>query len=577
MRRVTAAQQSLPGGAVSLRNEVIVAAGIGVVAALLPFHRGLGFPFALDDYTFLYKAAGFDPAPFEVRRWLTVTGYYTLALRLFGTNLLPWHLVAFALHAGNTAWVHALARRFDASRNAAWIASGLFASSPLAFTVLYWVAGIQELSSTFFLLASVWAASRTGAKRWVALPLFVAALLCKESVMAAPLALPLLLGKPARRLAIAELVCSIGLFLASGLHHRLDSDVKLPYATSFGATLFVNLATLLMWFASPWRAYPDRLAGPQTSLVLPAVALLGAIFVVVRMRRWSTRPVLCAGVWFVALVLPVLPLKQHTYAYYAYAAQIGWLVLAGVALELAAQRWGRRGAQWVLAAGATVVALSIVFAARNARTHETLMLQANSVVPYDAVVRYGRAATALVAAARSARAEQPTLQQIAFFALPSELGSGSLTPGKVEPGMVRVRKVPIREVLSGGRLIPLHVPGLVGVWVDSLSPSVEGPETALYFASGFNTVTRITDLAEAYYVQAQGRLVLGPRSAAVRDLERALTFNYDHAPARVLLAGLRLEAGRESEARALLDGMRAEEVPEEIQPLLAELRKVLKE
>ena len=561
----------------SLRNEALVAVGIGLVAALIPFHRALGFPFALDDYTFLFKAAGIDPSPFQVRRWLTVTGYYELGLALFGTkNLLSWHLVSFVVHAGNTVWVHVLARRFGASRNAAWIASGLFASSPLAFTVLYWVAGIQEIASTLFLLASVWFAMRAGRGRWISVPLFTAAVLCKESVMAAPLALPLLLGRRSLRIAIAQLAIGIGLFLASGLHQRLDSDVSLPYATSFGTPFFVNLATLTVWFASPWRTYPDRVAGPQSSLVVPAVMILGAIVAVQLVtRRRTQRPMLMAGAWFVALLLPVLPLYQHTYAYYLYAAQIGWLVLTGIAIERAAQRFGRRVEPAVLAAGAAVVALSIFFAARNASTHENMTLE-SSTVPWDSVVRYGRAAEALAAAARNAKAQQPDLQQIAFFSL-NPPGPGPLTPGKFEPGMVRVRKIPIREALRDGKLVSLHVPGLTGVWVDSLSTSVEGPETAIFFAFGFNDLTRMSNLSEAYCAQAQGNLMFGTRSAAERDLERALSFAPDHALSRLLLAGLRIENGQVAEARALVTGLRAEDLPAEIQPLLVEIQKVLEE
>lgn len=560
----------------SLRNEAIVAAGIGLVAAFLPYYRALGFPFALDDYTFLFKAAGIDPAPFQIRRWLTVTGFYELGLALFGTNVLPWHLVSFALHAGNTVWVHILARRFGASRNAAWIASGLFASSPLAFTVLYWIAGIQEIASTLFLLASVWFAMRTGEGRWISVPLFTAAVLCKESVMAAPLALPLLLGRRTLRIAIVQLAIGIGLFLASGLHQRLSSDVTEPYATSFGTTLFVNLATLSVWFASPWRMYPDRVAGPQSALVMPAVVILVAIVAVQFVtRRRTLRPMLRASAWFVALVLPVLPLYQHTHAYYAYAAQIGWLVLAGIAIERAAQRFGRRDETAVLFAGAAAVALSIFFAARNASTHENLTLE-QSVVPHDSVVRYGRAAGALAAVARNAKEQQPDLKQIAFFSLIAP-GPGPLTPGKFEPGMVRVRKIPVREALREGKLVSLHAPGVASVWVDSLSPSVEGPETALYFVFGFKDLTRMSNMAEAYCAQAQGHLMFGPRSAAVRDLERALTFEPEHALSRLLLAGLRLENGQVAEARALVTGLRTEDLPEQIQPLLAEIQKALAE
>ena len=47
-----AANPSLSGADGSWRKDLAIAAAIGLVASLFPFHRGLSFPFALDDYTF---------------------------------------------------------------------------------------------------------------------------------------------------------------------------------------------------------------------------------------------------------------------------------------------------------------------------------------------------------------------------------------------------------------------------------------------------------------------------------------------------------------------------------------------
>src|SRR5437762_1685695 len=79
-------------------RDAAAAFAIAVAAALLPFHRAFHFPFALDDYTFLLQAAGLDPAPFLLRRWLSVRGYYELMLHLFGPRPEMWHVLAFLLH-----------------------------------------------------------------------------------------------------------------------------------------------------------------------------------------------------------------------------------------------------------------------------------------------------------------------------------------------------------------------------------------------------------------------------------------------------------------------------------------------
>jgi len=164
-----------------------IAAAVALVAALLPYHRALRFPFSLDDYTYLFQASGLDAAPFTVRRWLAVRGYFELALGLFGPSPVPWHIAGMALHVANAVWVFLLARRLGATRAAGWIACGLFACSPLAFTAVYWTACIQELGSCCFVLAAACLALRQDRWRWGSVPAFAAAMLCKESVVAAPL------------------------------------------------------------------------------------------------------------------------------------------------------------------------------------------------------------------------------------------------------------------------------------------------------------------------------------------------------------------------------------------------------
>ena len=553
-------------------RSVGIAVAIAVVATLLPFHRGLSFPFALDDYSFLYQVSGLEPSPFSLRRWLAVHGWYALLYRLFGPEPRAWHVGSFALHVANAVWVFALARRYGASRPAGWIACGLFAASPLAFSVVYWAAGIQEVGSTFFVLAAAWIAGRTGRTRWLAVPLFALAMLCKESVLLAPLALAVLLGRRGRLLSAAMFAAGIAVFVASGLHHRmLDSNLESPYATAYDSTLLVNLATLWIWFLSPWRPYPDRLAAPQPALVLPALATAGALVVYLAFTRGRhARSLGLASLWFVVLLLPVLPLRQHTYAYYAYLSQAGFLVLAGAGLEKLARRGRPASFAWLLGLGVVAVAASILCAARTARTHETLTLP-NNAVPHDSVVRYGRAAGALVAAVRDARLPAG-VDRVVFMSLPQQLGKAAQTPGEKRPGMVRVRRYPVRESYRDGKLMALYYPRLRSAWVDSLSSADEGQDTALFFSSGFADLTRLPGAADGLYLQAQGRYMVEEREAAQRDLERALQLSPDHPAARLLLAVLKLEASDRPGARALIRDLQTATVPAELRDLLRQIQ-----
>jgi hypothetical protein len=583
------------------RDWAVVIA-VAAVATLFPYHRGLIFPFALDDYTFLMQAAGLDPAPFSLRRWLTVRGYYEAMLAVFGPHPLPWHVMAFALHAAIAVAVGAWSRRFGATGAAAAMAAGIFAASPIAFTVMYWIACIQELASGAFLLLAAWFMVRTDKARWTAVPLFAAAVLCKEAVLTAPLALAVLFGRRTWRLASVMSAVGAALFLGSGLHTRMwAGDRALPYATDWGANLLVHLATQVVWSAAFWRPYPDRIPAPDAQSLLPALAVAVVIAVLAIIARGGAlRAAGLASLWYVALLLPVLPLVQHAYAYYGYLPHIGFVIVSALAFDRATARWRRPAASpapaqgaaapaaaaktaevaappWgpalAAAAAALIVSGVALCAAQNARTHETLTL-AKSPIPHDSVLRSAAAAGGIVRAVHTARLP-PEVRRIAFFSFPETISDAALTPGaQPRAGLVRVRRFPLRDALRDGDLIALHFPGLRATWRDTLERTDEGPDTAIFFAAGFDQVEPLPDAVRAYFIQAQGRLLAKDTAGARRDLERVLALDSGNAPARVVLAGLELQAGRRDAARTLVESLADTDVPADLRPFLQEVRRL---
>jgi hypothetical protein len=285
-------------------------------------------------------------------------------------------------------------------------------------------------------------------------------------------------------------------------------------------------------------------------------------------RAWGL-----AALWFVVLSLPVLPLRQHTYAYYAYLPQVGFLILAGIGIEALARRLPLDPPWGVLGLGVAVVAASILCAARTTRTHETLTLP-NSAVPHDSVVRYARAAGSLVAAAREAQA-LPGVHRVVFMSLPQQLGHAAQTPGEQRPGMVRVRRYPVRDSYRDGKLMRLYFPQLQSAWVDSLSAAEEDPATVLIFSSGFADLTRLPGPADGYYLQAQGEFLVNDRAAARRDLERALQRDPEHPAARLLLAVVEVEAGNTPRARELIGTLQPDTFAPELRDLLQQVQRAV--
>jgi tetratricopeptide repeat protein len=562
------------------KRELLVPLAIAVVAMLVVYHRGLVFPFALDDYTYLYRAAGIDPDPFSLRRLLSTRVFYKVGYELFGVSSpVPWHIVAFVLHAVNAVWVYVLARRVGASRAAAQLACGLFAASPVAFTVMYWTAGIQEIWSGFFLFPAIWLAMREDRWRWLAVPLYGMAVLCKEAVVVAPAVLPLLVGRRGVRLALVHLVLGAGLFLGAGLLARaFDSDPGSPYATSYAKPLFANLATGLMWLLTPWRAYPDRIPEADPALVPWGAAfwvLIAGLCLSLR-RRGGGRALLLAVAWFVALLLPALPLRGHFYAYYLYLPQVSILVAFAAGLLHLIGRIVRRKpgtAQLDLPACAVALALGLcaIFGIRNARTHEHLTLS-DPNIPHDSVVRYARVSGMLLQQIRDAKLE-PQIHKIAVFMHKS--GEGALAPSSRQsvPGLVRKHTYPVKIALREGRFIRLHFPQLQGGFVDSLTAAEETPDTAIFLTYGLASLERIPDAAVAYSLLAYVDFIDKRFDDAQRHARRAVELRPDDLGAQLVIAGLCVVNGRLQDAETILNRID----PAALSPALATFAQQIRE
>jgi hypothetical protein len=564
------------------RLDFFVAAAIATTVTIIAYHRGLGFSFALDDYTFLFRAAGIDPDPFTLRRILGTRLYYKLGYELFGvSSTLPWHLCSFALHVGNALWVYVLARHFRVARDAAWLACGLFAASPLAFTVMYWIAGTQELASGFFLLASIWVSLRNSRRRWWAVPLYAAAVLCKESVLAAPVVLPLLGGRRMLRLAATQLGVGAALFVGSGLHLRaLDTDPTSPYATDYGLGLLRNLASSLVWLASPWRRYPDRIAEADPALMSWAAGMfmIGSVLLGFAGRRLA-RPTLVALAWFVCLLLPALPLRQHFYAYYLYLPSIGVVILFSTLALGLVQRLAnapKRGASEArLGVALFLLTLCVVFARRNAHTHETLMLS-NALAHHDSVIRYGTASAMLRSQIRAANLPSD-VRRVALVMLETA-GPGALTPGSRTPvaGSVRVRKVPVEITLYGGKFFKLHFPDLEGNLVRTLTPADEGGDTAFFLCHRLASLKPLPDAAAAYAILALGSFIGNDYAAAEAPARRALELRANEPTARLVMAGVLAAQGNVRDAERILTTLQAQGLEERMRPFMQKVRDLMK-
>jgi hypothetical protein len=266
--RALLGQQSADEGAEGGRSP---RAGIAVwllllAAATVPNLHGLRIGFLADDFGLL-RAARLADGPLDIARLLPLTLFHRpiplfvwwAGLHLWSGSPLGYHLVGVLLHAGNTALVYLLARRYTASLFGGTMAALLFALHPTHVEATVWPSAQPDLLSTGFVLLSMWfleqyIATRGGHQKWLslvaALAAFLFALWSKE-VAAALLAVVfvrLLVIPGARRWVhtvkvAGAYVLTVGVYLAArfvvlggnwlgGQVGRLELDLSLWDAVS---------------------------------------------------------------------------------------------------------------------------------------------------------------------------------------------------------------------------------------------------------------------------------------------------------------------------------------------------------
>jgi hypothetical protein len=447
------------------------------LAAVLGHLPVLGAWWCRDDWGLLARAAGLlESAPGFPARWLSQHAYWQATWPLFGLEPAPHAVIRLALHAAAALLVVRLGRRGGLAPTAAAVAGFVFAASPLAFTPLYWAAGIQELLAAALALLAVdrWLAAREGGRREIAAATLAAtgSLLAKEAGLGLGLLLGALLAagagprrtdRPAAIVALAVMLAAAGGAAVLAWRH-FDSSVGAPYETGSAGGALLNLA-----FAARWLALPGPLvdATPSWTAVALGGALLAAwaVWGVIAWRR-GRRLVLASLAGSLLALAPVLPLKHHLAPYMAYLAVAGWALLLATLLP---QRLPRPRA--------AIVAGLVACIAWGLFTTRTVLTRRNDLgLPADDIVR----ATSLSWEARSVlrgvdgMGGGGPVRQVALLQVPA--GPGALEHAQ-RFGERWAGRTDLHEALGGDLGPRMMVPA--GVQVRWLNGLVTAPDSAL--------------------------------------------------------------------------------------------------
>jgi hypothetical protein len=258
-------------------------------------------------------------------RPLGENAYFLLISSLFGVDALPFRIWAFATQMASLILLGSIARRLTASRAAAFWAQVLWIGNTGLAAAMCWTSIYNQLLSGFFFLLAFWffvryvesGSARDAAGHWAAFVLGLGAL--ETNVV-----YPAIAAVYALLFARAHMKKVLPMFLVSALFVAVHFRAAPPqhdgvYALHFGTQMLSTLGTY--W---TWALGPSRLA-----ISLLSCAILAWVAWSARARQWVP---LFGVAWFVIVIAPYLPLRDHKMDYYLTVPVAGLALLGAAAI-----------------------------------------------------------------------------------------------------------------------------------------------------------------------------------------------------------------------------------------------------
>ncbi len=336
----------------------VVLAWLGAVAVCLAvFGQGLDCWFQQDDFAWLglrdevldwhsFLNTMFAPkAQGTIRPW-SERGFFMGFRTLFDLDALPYRIFVFATQALNLWLLIAVTRRMTGSLAAAFFAAVFWGANASLGVPLAWTAAYNQILCSAFLLGAFyyllrWLESGRTRHYVMQLVIFVFGFGALEHNIVFPAiagAWVILAGRWRKLLWIAPLGAVSGVYL--WIHNMVAPKAAAtgPYALhTDAASLWKTLQWYLMNTTGGLHArgigLPEWLETAGAAMpVLIGLALVPFLLVWLRRGEWT---VLFPIAWFLILLAPVLPLRNHTSGYYLVMPVLGLSMLGGWAFSAA--------------------------------------------------------------------------------------------------------------------------------------------------------------------------------------------------------------------------------------------------
>jgi len=291
----------------------------------------------LDDWGQLARGAGYigseDAFP---ARWLSQQAYWTLTWPIFGDNPAPHALLRIVLHGLASVSLTRIAKSAGLGSTGTLISGLLFAASPIAFTVLIWASGIQELLAGALALFAVerWFAKGPSPVLWVAL-LGAGSILSKESGLGVPILLAIFLignrsrfGPPlASRWISVTILGLLGTLESILVMNHFATGLDDPYRLGGVLVVAGNLGKFGWWLLTQGPVFTGQVSWALAGIGLAFFALW-SLWALVALRRKRRLPMATLVAALLSLA-PALVLVHQARPYMAYPAMASLALMIG--------------------------------------------------------------------------------------------------------------------------------------------------------------------------------------------------------------------------------------------------------
>lgn len=337
--------------------------GLPMLFCLAVHFLALKMWFFKDDFAWLglrlevHRPADLIPVLFSPQaegtiRTLSERLFFLVFSSVFGLNAPPFRVWALLTQFANLALLMAIARRLTGSRSAAVVAALLWTANASLALAISWSAAYNEIAFAFFVLLAFWLFLRyidTGQRKywiweWVVFLLGFGALELNVVYPALAAGYALCCARPFFRKSLLLFIPSV---LFTVLHFLFVPRPTDPYyVMHFDSGLAVTLWEYWVYGLGAVRIEDLQrrtLSWGLATALLASVAL--AVFLYRKLRRREWLALYLPG-WFLVVVLPLLPLKNHVTEYYLTVPTIGLAILAG---------WAVASSSWPITRAAAVL------------------------------------------------------------------------------------------------------------------------------------------------------------------------------------------------------------------------------